>query len=74
MTPENQVEFQIVTLIQEGKVVKRMASHRTYTYREICELLEASGFVDVRAHGSLKEEPFRLGSETLLLVANKKTN
>jgi len=61
------------TFIQDGKVVKRMASHRTYTYREVCELLEASGFVDVQAQGLLKEEPFRLGSESLLLVAGKKT-
>ncbi len=61
------------TLIQDGKVVTRPASHRMYTYREVCGMLEEAGFVGVQTYGTLSEEPFKLGSEGLFLVATKKT-
>jgi len=61
------------TFIRDGQVVKRPATHRAYTYREVCGMLAEAGFAEVQASGSLSEEPFRLGSTGLFLVATKKT-
>jgi len=61
------------TFIKEGKVVKRPASHRAYTFREICGMLVEAGFAGVQAYSSLSEEPFQLGSQGLFLVATKET-
>ena len=60
------------TFLQDGKELKRRASHRSYTYREICELFRGAGFVDVQAYATLSEEPFKLGSDGLFLVGMKK--
>jgi SAM-dependent methyltransferase len=59
------------TLVQGGAMVKRPASHRNYTYREICRMFDQAGFSDVQAYGSLSEEPFKLGSQGLFLVGVK---
>ena len=59
------------TFIREGKTVQRLASHRNYTFREVCLLLHDAGFVDVQSFGGLCDEPFRLGSERLVLVGKK---
>ncbi len=58
-------------LVHEGKVAKRPSSMRIYTYRELCQLLEGVGFGNCEAYGSLSQEPFRLGSSRLYLVATK---
>lgn len=60
------------TLVQEGKVEKRSSSIRIYTYRELCRLLEEVGFVNCEGYGSLSQEPFKLGSRRLYLVATKR--
>jgi SAM-dependent methyltransferase len=49
----------------------RPARHRVYTCRELIGLLEAAGFGDFEAFGSLAEKPFVLGSPRLLLVATR---
>jgi SAM-dependent methyltransferase len=60
------------TYIRGGQVEKRVMSQRIYTYRQLCQLLEQAGFADMQGYGSLSDEPFRLGSRQLLLVATKK--
>lgn len=60
------------TFVRNGKAEKRSGSHRIYTYRELCRLLEEAGFADLEAFGSLAKEPFKLGAERLLLVATKR--
>jgi SAM-dependent methyltransferase len=59
------------TFIRDGIADKRLASHRNYTCREVHELLHNAGFVDVQSFGGLNDEPFRLGSERLVLVGTK---
>jgi len=60
------------TVINGDKTEKHVASHRCYTYRELCALLDAAGFTDVLSFGSASGEPFKLGSAGLFLVATKK--
>jgi SAM-dependent methyltransferase len=63
--------FTEYTFIRDGKVEKRPASQRIYTYHELSHLLANAGFETAAAFGSMKEEPFRLGAQRLLLVARK---
>ena len=59
------------TFIQNGSIAKRKATHRTYTFRQISEILTDTGFIDLEAYGTLAGEPFRLGSECCYLVITK---
>jgi SAM-dependent methyltransferase len=59
------------TWIREGKVDKRSMSARLYTYREVFGLLEEAGFTDLKGYGSFSREPFRIGSDRLLVSAEK---
>lgn len=63
--------FNDFTFTRNGLVDKRPSSQRTYSYRELVELLRVAGFEPVAAYGSLTEEPFQLGTHRLLLVAQK---
>jgi SAM-dependent methyltransferase len=58
------------TLIAAGRVESKTGSIRVYTYREICELLAATGFTNFDAYGTLSGEAFKLGRR-LYLVAVK---
>lgn len=60
------------TFVRDGKAEKRFGSHRLYTYRELCRLLEEAGFASPQGFGSLGKEPFRLGAPGLFLVSTKK--
>lgn len=60
------------TFVREGHVEKRPGSQRIYTYHELCRLLEGAGFSSCQGYGSLDQEPFKLGSEKLFIVATKK--
>ncbi len=59
------------TLLLNGQTEKKQAVYQTYTYRELVQMLREAGFVQVEGFGSLKREPFRLGSEGLWLVAER---
>jgi len=59
------------TFVREGKEETRTGSHRIYTYREICQMLEAAGFIQVRSYASHKKDPFKLGANQLLMEATK---
>lgn len=63
--------FNDFTFTRDGVVDKRPSSQRTYTYRELIELLRAASLEPVAAYGSLTEEPFRLGGHRVLLVSQK---
>lgn len=58
--------------VRDGKVEKRMGSQRIYTYGELSRLFEAAGFTELEGYGSLDQEPFRLGSQRLLLAAMRR--
>jgi SAM-dependent methyltransferase len=60
------------TWIRDGKADKRSMSARLYTYREVFGLLEEAGFADLKAYGSFTREPFRIGSDRLLVSAAKR--
>jgi SAM-dependent methyltransferase len=60
------------TFIREGKIEKKFGSHRLYTYREICSMLEAVGLGDPAAFGSLRKEPFQLGASGLYLLSTRR--
>jgi SAM-dependent methyltransferase len=59
------------TLIRDGQVDTRSASARIYTYRELLGLLQDVGLRSCEGYGSLRHEPFRLGSPHLFVVAQK---
>jgi SAM-dependent methyltransferase len=59
------------TWIRDGKTDKRSMSARLYSFHEIIRLFTEAGFAGVQAFGSLTREPFRLGSNRLLVVATK---
>lgn len=59
------------TIARGERVQSQLASHRVYTYRQITDLLEKSGFRDFEAYGGVSAESFRLGSPKLILVARK---
>jgi SAM-dependent methyltransferase len=63
--------FTEYTFIRDGKVDKRPASQRIYTYNELVRLLANAGFEIAAAFGSCNEEAFRLGSQRLLLVTRR---
>lgn len=60
------------SFIKEGKIEKKAGWHRIYSYRELCLLLEEAGLIATEGYGSLTQEPFKLGSQRLFLVATKK--
>ncbi len=60
------------TWIRGGQREKRSMSARLHSYREVCQLLKAADFADLQGFGSLAQEPFRLGSKRLLMIATKK--
>jgi SAM-dependent methyltransferase len=64
--------FTEYTFIRDGRVDKRPSSQRIYTYSELIRLLNDSGFENVASFASLNEEPFKLGSQRLIIVAKKK--
>lgn len=59
------------TFIQEGKEFRKSTSIRLYTCRELSQLFERFGLVDLKYYGSLSGEAFHLGSPRLYLVATK---
>ncbi|HKB66692.1 MAG TPA: class I SAM-dependent methyltransferase [Pyrinomonadaceae bacterium] len=63
--------FNDFTFTRDGVEDRRPSSQRTYTYRELTELLCAASLELVAAYGSLTEEPFKLGAHRLLLVSQK---
>lgn len=59
------------TFLRDGKEEKRQALHWIYTAGELCAMLEQAGFVVHDLFADTDAEPFVLGAERLLLVAQK---
>ena len=62
------------TFVKGDRVEQRTGSHRLYTYREYCRLLEAAGFENSAAFGSLSDDEFEFGAHALFLIGLKKHN
>ncbi len=60
------------TFVRDGKVRTQMGSQRIFALSEIRRLLEEAGFEGVQAYGSLKREPFRIGSTRLLVECRRR--
>src|SRR6266446_5710496 len=58
---------------RNGVSESRLAKHWIYTAAEIGRMLERAGFAVLNLYGSLKCEPFVLGSDELLVVAEVRT-
>jgi SAM-dependent methyltransferase len=59
------------TVVQGGRTERQQAVYHIYTYRQLVGMFQDAGFANVRGFGSLKQEPFVLGSPSLFLVATK---
>jgi SAM-dependent methyltransferase len=59
------------TFMKDGRGTPQTASARIYTCSELVKLLTTAGFGEIQAWSSLSQEPFRLGSQRLLLAAKK---
>ncbi|HVT58892.1 MAG TPA: methyltransferase domain-containing protein [Thermoanaerobaculia bacterium] len=57
------------TFVQDGKLARRRAFLRVYTFRELAALATAAGFAVSAATATMDGEPFRLGSSRLYLLA-----
>jgi SAM-dependent methyltransferase len=57
------------TLIKDGRVERKEAVYRIYTFRELQRLFREAGFAVRDNFGSLQGEPFQLGSPGLWVVA-----
>lgn len=59
------------TFIKNGQEQSRKARHWIYTSRELCSMLAGAGFQVIEMFGSLEGEAYSLGSERLILIADK---
>src|SRR5262249_14975662 len=60
------------TYVRDGAMDKRSMLARLHTCREVFRLLDDAGFTEIQGYGSLAREPFRLGSNRLLVIATKR--
>ena len=60
------------TFIRDGRVEKKSGFGQVYTYKAFCRIIEEAGFHDIERYASTAQEPYRLGSPELFLVAKKK--
>ncbi len=60
------------TFIRDSQVEKKSGFGQVYTYKEFCRIIEEAGFHDIEGYASAAQEPYRLGSPELFLVATKK--
>jgi SAM-dependent methyltransferase len=56
---------------RNGQSESRLAKHWIYTTAEIRRMLERAGFEVLNLYGSLKIEPFLLGSDELFVIARR---
>jgi SAM-dependent methyltransferase len=59
------------TFIRDGASDRRVSSHYVYTVAELGRLLHGAGLIPWRHFASVSREPYELGAERLLLVAEK---
>lgn len=59
------------TFVRDGKEEVRMMWHHIYTLAEIRRMLATHGLNTIETYNSLERAPFVLGSEALILVAQK---
>lgn len=64
--------FTDYNFIREGKGDLRPGSQRIYSYRELSQLLNNADLPITTAFGSRAEEPYKLGSPTLILICEKR--
>ena len=60
------------TFSRDGRTETKLASQRVYTLSQLVGLLSEAGLEVLQLYGSPTEEPFALGSQRLLLVAEKR--
>src|SRR5207253_5408770 len=59
------------TLIRNGQTERKRAVYQMYTYRELMGTMRDVGFVNVEGFGTMKREPFQIGSPGLWIVARR---
>lgn len=62
------------TFVRGRNVRTQMGSQRIFALSEIRQLLEEAGFDEVQAYGSLKREPFRIGSARLVVECRRRAS
>ena len=67
------MESDWVVVTHDGRRERRHSSMRLYTFRELADMLESSGFAGVEGFDGGEGGPFRLGAYRLILLAARKT-
>jgi SAM-dependent methyltransferase len=68
---ESRLDTTYMTLLNDRVVDSRTAHHYVFTSKQILDMLEAAGFEAFGLYGDLEGAPFELGSERLLIVAQR---
>lgn len=69
--PHTSQLFSTYILLQNGREERKEAVYQVYTCRELVSRFKEAGFGRVETYGSLKREPFQLGSPGLWVVAHR---
>jgi 2-polyprenyl-3-methyl-5-hydroxy-6-metoxy-1,4-benzoquinol methylase len=59
------------TFVQNGKIETRTWWHWVYTVGELCRMLEGAGLAVTNLYNSTDHQPFKLGDQRLIVVAEK---
>jgi SAM-dependent methyltransferase len=58
-------------VLRDCRVERKQAVYQIYTYRELRRLFHETGLQEIASYGSLKREPFHLGSPGLWMLATR---
>lgn len=71
LAPSSQVQTEC-TFVRDGRSEKKSFLHAVYTAAEVQRLLAAAGLATLALYSSIKRDAYRLGSERLYLVAQRR--
>ena len=74
---ENTFDYETSTMrstwkfVKKGKITSHDLAIRTYTYRELRELFERAGFIDIKGFGSMTDEPISRQKRMMFVIGTR---